>query len=74
LAANLHSSIDTDEIEFVLDGETNPEDWPAHEYGRGIMIVEPKTFGYLFVPGDQIGNNEDLILVSRPIDSQETSD
>ena len=59
------------EIDFVLDGETNPEEWPAHEYGRGIMIIEPKVFGYLFVPEDQIGNYEDLSFVSRSMYSQE---
>jgi hypothetical protein len=61
------------EVEFVLDGETNLQDWPAQECGRGIMIVEPKMFGYLFVAEDQIGSIEDLIFVSRSIDAKETS-
>jgi hypothetical protein len=61
------------EVEFVLDGHTNPQDWPVDEYGRGVMIVEPKMFGYLFVAGDQVGNYEDLVFVSRSIDSKENS-
>jgi hypothetical protein len=61
------------EVEFVLDGETNPEDWPAHRYGRGIMIAEPKIFGHLFVAEEQIGNYEDLIFVSRSIYPHENS-
>jgi hypothetical protein len=39
------------EIAFVLDGESNPADWPADEYGRAIMISEPKFFGNLLFPG-----------------------
>ena len=60
------------EVEFVLDGETNPEQWPAHMYGRGIMIAEPKTFGHIFVPEEHIGT-EDIVLVSRSIGRQESS-
>jgi hypothetical protein len=61
------------EVEFVLDGETNPEDWPARRYGRGIMIIEPKIFGYLFVPEEHIGSYEDLIFVSRSVRPHENS-
>jgi hypothetical protein len=32
-----------------LDGENNPEAWPEAKDGRGIMISEPKIFGYLFL-------------------------
>jgi hypothetical protein len=60
------------EVEFVLDGDTNPDEWPAQNYGRGIMIAEPRTFGRLFVPEEHIGN-EDLIFVSRAIVPPETS-
>ena len=56
------------EVELVLDGETNPEDWPVYEYGRGIMIVEPKVFGRLFLPEQDISNYEDLVFVSRSLD------
>jgi hypothetical protein len=60
------------EVDFVLNGETNPEDWPAHKYGRGVMIAEPKVFGYLYVPEVHIGT-EDIVLVSRSSDIQENS-
>jgi hypothetical protein len=53
------------EIELVLDGRTNPADWPAREYGSGILIVEPKVFGRLFIAAPQIENYEDLVFVSR---------
>jgi hypothetical protein len=61
------------EVEFVLDGENNPDDWPAHRYGRGIMIVDPKIFGWLFVPEEDIGSYEDLIFVSRSVHPRENS-
>jgi hypothetical protein len=55
------------EVELVLDGDTNPEDWPAREYGRGIMIVEPKVFGRLFLTEKDIAGYEDLLFVSRSV-------
>lgn len=61
------------EVEFVLDGETNPEDWPADRYGRGIMIIEPKMFGHLFVPEEHLGSYEDLIFASRSVHPAESS-
>ena len=39
---------ETGEIDLVLDGENNPEAWPAEKYGRGIMISEPKPLGICF--------------------------
>jgi hypothetical protein len=53
------------EIEFVADPlvpdtETN---WYIEEYGGGVMIVEPKVFGRVFV-GDT-KDDEDLIFVAR---------
>jgi hypothetical protein len=53
------------EVEFVLDGETNPEDWPAEKYGRGVMIAEPKRFGRLFLAERDLADFEDLTFVSR---------
>jgi hypothetical protein len=50
------------EIELVLDGDHNPADWPAHEHGRGIMIVEPKVFGRLFLTERQLADYGDLDL------------
>jgi len=57
------------EIEFVLDGKTNPAAWLAQEHGRGIMIAEPKVFGYLFLTETDIGDYEDLEFVSRSAES-----
>jgi hypothetical protein len=52
-------------IDIVLDGESNPEAWPPQKYGRGIMISEPKVFGYLFLTEADIAGYEDLEFVSR---------
>ena len=37
------------EIEFVADPLDDPNDWLVKQYGGGVMIVEPKVFGTLFV-------------------------
>ena len=58
------------EVEFVLDGDTNPKNWPAPENGRGIMVVEPKIFRRLFLAEKDIVVYEDLVLVSRRVDPQ----
>ncbi len=60
------------EIELVLDGVNNPADWPAQEYGRGIMVREPKVLGRLFIEeastirGVSI-KEQDLEFVARSI-------
>ncbi len=51
------------EIEFVADSADNPDDWYVVEYGGGVMIIEPKFFGSLFVSAPQ--DYEDLCIVSR---------
>lgn len=51
------------EIEFVADPAIDPEDSFVTEHGGGVMILEPKVFGRLFVSDTQ--NYEDLDLVSR---------
>jgi hypothetical protein len=51
------------EIEFVADAATDPEDWYVTEHGGGVMILEPKMFGRLFVSDTQ--DYEDLELVGR---------
>jgi hypothetical protein len=53
------------EVELLLDGEHNTEDWPAEVYGSGIVIAEPKVFGRLFLPEDDLKDYEDLEFVSR---------
>ena len=53
------------EVEFVLDGDNNPENWPADVYGRGVMIAEPKVFGLLYLPEKDLADFEDLELISR---------
>ena len=52
------------EIEFVADPDGDPADWHVETYGGGVMIVEPKIFGRLFLPVP-IGEHEDLEFVSR---------
>ena len=53
------------EIELVADPAiTNPEtNWYVQEYGRGVMILEPKNFGRAFLPEPQTA--EDLEFVAR---------
>jgi hypothetical protein len=51
------------EIDFVADPARDPLDWYVTKCGGGVMIVEPKVFGSLFVPDPQ--EYEDLEFVSR---------
>jgi hypothetical protein len=51
-------------IEFVVDGAGNLEtDWYFESCGAGVMVVEPKVFGrvYIHAPHD----DEDLRFVAR---------
>jgi hypothetical protein len=57
------------EIEFVAEEPGNPEtDWYVKEYGGGVMIREPKVFGSVFIPADQVEETEDLEFVARADD------
>lgn len=50
-------------VEFVADPADDPEDWYVREYGGGVMILEPKVFGRLFI--SDTAKCEDLEFVSR---------
>ena len=54
-------------VELVIDGVTgDPEqDWLFEHHGAGVMVVEPKVFGrvYLGAPHE----DEDLHFVARAI-------
>ncbi|MGD1071699.1 MAG: hypothetical protein ABSB15_16315 [Bryobacteraceae bacterium] len=52
------------EIEFVADPVHHPGNWFDTEFVGGVMIVEPKVFGRLFI-NDPLSDYEDLELVSR---------
>jgi hypothetical protein len=54
------------EIELVADPEVaDPEtDWYVKQYGRGVMILEPKRFGRAFL--SEPHTDEDLEFVSHP--------
>ena len=52
------------EIEFVADPSDNPTDWYVQELGGGVMIVEPKVFGHLFLP-PPVSDYDGLEFVSR---------
>ena len=56
------------EIEFVVIvlGEDPELDWYVQELGSGVMILEPKFFGHVFLA--QTDDAEDLVFVSRPPD------
>jgi hypothetical protein len=53
------------EIEFIVEELTGDPatDWYVKEHGPGVMIVEPKFFGRVFIGDTE--DAEDLILVSR---------
>ena len=53
------------EVEFVATAVgTDPAlDWYVEEFGGGVMIVEPKTFGRAFI--SEPDKAEDLVFVSR---------
>ena len=53
------------EIEFIADPAHDPNDWYVKEFGGGVMIVEPKSFGRLFINAGDIPGYEDLEFVSR---------
>jgi hypothetical protein len=50
------------EIEFVADPAESPEDWLVKEQGGGIMVLELKVFGRLFISESQ--TDEHLTFVS----------
>ena len=50
-------------IEHIADPTVDPDDWLVTEKGGGVMIVEPKHFGRLFV--NDPANCEDLVFTSR---------
>lgn len=53
------------EVEFVVDVLTGDAamDWYVKELGGGVMIIEPKRFGRVFL--DEPESDEDLVFVSR---------
>ena len=55
------------EIEFVADTFTGDPsvDWNIEENGPGVMILEPKFFGRVYIRDTE--DNEDLVLVSRTL-------
>jgi hypothetical protein len=52
------------EIEVVADPVDEPNDWYVNEYGGGVMIVEPKVFGRLFIQAP-VSQHDHLEFVSR---------
>ena len=51
------------EIELVADPAENPDDWFVKNQGGGIMVLELKVFGRLFIPEPE--TDEHLTFVSR---------
>jgi hypothetical protein len=53
------------EIEFVVDKLVGDPamDWYVEEHGGGVMVLEPKVFGRVFLTSTE--DLEDLIFVSR---------
>ena len=57
---------DPGEIEFIADPAENPNDWYVKEYGGGIMVLELKVFGRIFVTEPE--TDEQLTFLSRQSD------
>ena len=51
------------QIEFVVDPADNPDDWYVTKHGGGVMVVEARVFGRLFIPAP--ANYEDVKFASR---------
>jgi hypothetical protein len=50
-------------IEFIADAAENPGDWYVKEHGGGIMVLELKVFGRIFISAPE--TDEYLTFVSR---------
>ena len=48
----------------MADPEIDPNGWFVKEHGGGVMIVEPKGFGRLFIPAP-VSYYDDPEFVSR---------
>ena len=53
------------EVEFVAEKIVGDDaiDWYVREQGGGVMILEPKHFGRVFVHDTE--DEEDLVLIAR---------
>jgi len=52
------------EVEFVADPVDDPSNWFVEKFGGGVMVIEPKVFGRLFIDAP-VSDYEDLEFVSR---------
>jgi hypothetical protein len=51
-------------VESVHDHSGDPDDWYVSRHGGGVVILEPKAFGRLFI-GAPVSDYEDLEFISR---------
>jgi hypothetical protein len=51
------------EIEFIVDPAKNPDDRYVKQYGGGIMVLELKVFGRIFISEPETDGH--LAFVSR---------
>lgn len=52
------------EIESIHDPVDDLNDWHVQTYGGGVMVVEPKVFGRLFIDAP-VSDYDDLEFLSR---------
>jgi hypothetical protein len=52
------------EIEFVADSVDDVNGWYVEKYGGGVMVVEPKVFGRLFISAP-VSDYDGLEFVAR---------
>ena len=53
------------EIKLVADPAESPDDWLVKEQGGGIMVLELKVFGRIFITKPETETDEHLTFVAR---------
>lgn len=51
------------QVDFIADSAIDPECWEVTKFGGGVMILEPKCYGRVFLPDPS--DEEDLEFISR---------
>jgi hypothetical protein len=51
------------EVEFIADPAESPDDWFVKDQGGGIMVLELKVFGRIFITKPE--TDEHLTFVAR---------
>ncbi|MGJ5816276.1 hypothetical protein [Paludibaculum fermentans] len=55
------------EIELIADPDENSADWYVENFGGGVMVVEPRVFGRLFLASSD-DDFADMKFVARRLE------